>query len=391
MTYPAPGRYLLKPYMMESPALAQLAKQVIDSGGRAASPLIVGWLLTSRCQLNCRHCWVKRNQPEADAAEREKIAWKLAGANICRLSLSGGEVTLLPDLAKIVQIVKSTGTPICIYTNAIAPLGSGKAETWLDHWDLATDYVQVSLDGGNAREFEGQRGKENFALFIKGVNLLHHHGVRTMAHYVATPYNGGDVYSAAKLALVLGCSAFSAELFYPQGKAAAINYSEAQQTARVFNASLEQMLRDSRLLGGPMELGIAVPIQVPLPAFLQQYKPQGEVPLKIPIKNGAIFCFVTPGGNVVPASHLEFTEAFCCGSLLEQDLDEIWRKGPGFARLPRFRDLSATPCADCPDFWFCRGGHEQRANDFYGTFHAPDPHCHRIRLSPHAKDNYNER
>ncbi len=382
MTYPAPERYLLKPYMMETPALAQLAKRVIDSGIRASSPIIVGWLLTSRCQLNCRHCWVKRNQPEASAAEREKIAWRLAEANICRLSLSGGEVTLLPDLAHIVKILKSAGTPICIYTNTIAPLDSAGAKTWLDDWDFETDYVQVSLDGGNAREFEYQRGKGTFDLFIKGVNLLHQLGVRTMAHYVATPYNGGDVYAAAKLAFDLGCTGFSAELFYPEGKAASIGYDEAQETARNFNASLELMLLDSRLMRGPIELGIAIPIQVPFPSFLQQYKPQKELSLKIPVKNGTILCFVTPAGKVVPAGHLEFNQAFWCGSLLEQDLGEIWKNGPGFARMPRFRDLSATRCADCPDFWFCGGGHEQRANDFYGTYHAPDPYCHHIELSP---------
>jgi radical SAM protein with 4Fe4S-binding SPASM domain len=382
MTYPAPDRYLLKPYMMETPALAQLARRIVDSGCRAASPIIVGWLLTPRCQLNCRHCWVKRNQPEAHAAEREKIAWKLAEANICRLSLSGGEVTLLPDLAHIVKILKSAGVPICIYTNAIAPLGPTGAETWLDHWDFETDYVQVSLDGGNARQFECQRGKDTFELFLKGVNLLHRLGVRTMAHYVATPYNGGDVYSAAKLAFDLGCAGFSAELFYPEGKAASISYAETQETARDFNASLEQMLPDSRLMTGPMELGIAIPIAAPFPSFLRQYKPQTGAPLKIPVRNGTLHCFVTPAGKVVPAGHLENKQDFWCGSLLEQDLGEIWKNGPGFARVPRFRDLSATRCADCPDFWLCGGGREERAKDFYGVYNAPDPYCHHIKLSP---------
>src|SRR5512139_2517748 len=98
MTLPTPDKYILKPYMMESLAVAPLAQQIIHLGSRASSPIIIGWLVTTQCQLNCRHCWVTRNQPQASAPEREKIARKLAESNVCRLALSGGEVTLLPDL-----------------------------------------------------------------------------------------------------------------------------------------------------------------------------------------------------------------------------------------------------------------------------------------------------
>ncbi len=382
-----PDRYLLKPYMMECPAVGQLAERIVNSGNRASSPIIVGWLLTTKCQLDCQHCWVKRNQPEASSSEREKIAWKLAQADICRVSLSGGEVTLLPDLAHIVKILKSTGTPICLYTNAIDPLSSKGIKNWLDYWDIETDYIQVSLDGGDIHEFEAQRGKGAFASFIKGVKLLRRLGVRTMAHYVATPYNGGNVYSAAKLASDLNCNAFSAEIFYPEGKAANISYANEQETARKFTLSLEHMLQDTQLMRQPIEIGIAIPNQVPLPSFLQQYKTQTELSYQVPVRHGTILCFVTPTGKVVPASHLDYQQNFCCGSLLNNDLGEIWRNGAGFSKIPRFRDLSTSRCASCNDFWFCRGGNEQRARDFYGTYHAPDPHCYHIGLSTNTGKN----
>lgn len=367
--------------MMESLAVAPLAQQIIHLGSRASSPIIIGWLVTTQCQLNCRHCWVTRNQPQASAPEREKIARKLAESNVCRLALSGGEVTLLPDLPEIVRILKSTGTPICIYTNAINPLGDVGSETWLNFWDFETDYVQVSLDGGNAHEFEGQRGKGTFIPFLEGVKLLHRLGVKTMAHFIATPFNGGSVHSAARLASELGCAGFSAELFYPEGKAASIGYSVTQQTAMNFNTSLEQMLQDTFLMNGSMEIGIAVPIMVPFPSFLQQHKPVEEHSLRLPIKNGLIHCFVTPAGKVVPFNHLDPNEDLAYGSLLEQDLDEIWKNGPGFSNGREFRDLSNTRCAVCSDFWFCGGGRDERAYSFYGTYNAPDPYCHRIQLS----------
>jgi len=372
--------------MMESPAVARLAQQIIHSGRRAGAPIIVGWLVTSQCQLNCRHCWVTRNQPQASEAEREIIARKLARANVCRVSLSGGEVTLLPDLPYIVKILKDSGTPICIYTNAIKPLGPAEDKTWLDYWDFDIDYVQVSLDGGNATEFENQRGKGIFRHFLEGVKLLHHHGVRTMAHFVATPFNNGAVYSAAKLAFELGCAGFSAELFYPEGKATAISYSAAQKTAMSFDISLEEMLSDTELMNGSMEIGIAVPIMAPFPAFLKQHKPVPERSLRIPMKNGLIHCFITPAGKMVPFNHLDPNQDLVYESLVEQDFYEIWKNGPGFSNGPEFRDLTGARCASCPDFWFCGGGREDRAFGFYGTYNAPDPYCHRIQLSRETDD-----
>jgi radical SAM protein with 4Fe4S-binding SPASM domain len=202
-----------------------------------------------------------------------------------------------------------------------------------------------------------------------------------MAHFVATPFNGGSVHSAAKLASELGCAGFSAELFYPEGRAISISYDVAQQTAVRFNASLEQMLGDEQLMNGPMEIGVAIPVMAPFPSFLQTHKPVAERSLRIPMKNGSIHCFITPAGKVVPFNHLDPNQDIAYGSLIEQSLGELWKNGPGFSKSPQFRDLSNTRCAACDDFWFCGGGREDRAFGFYGTYNAPDPYCYRIQLS----------
>jgi radical SAM protein with 4Fe4S-binding SPASM domain len=382
MSFPPLSRYLLPAYMMESPATRQLGAQVSVAGVRLSLPLVVGWLVTTQCQLHCQHCWVEAPYPQASPAEQELIARRLAAEDICRVCLSGGEVTLLPELGRLVRILKEGGIPLSIYTNALA-VGrkTPRGRHWLDHWDGDIDYAQVSLDGGNCEDFEAQRGKGTFAPFLKGIKFLRQHQVRLLARYIATPFNRADVHGAARLAMELGCEGFAGELFQPAGRAAAISLEDTLAAAQAFNASLETMLRDRELMSSPMQLGICFPNVVPLPVFFRDSSLQAK-PLRRAMQNGTAHCFVLPSGDIFPATYLADEPAYFCGSLLHDDLDNIWREGAGFQKMPRVRDLSQSLCASCPDFCYCQGGSEERAFRRFGTFNAHDPHCHFCRERP---------
>lgn len=379
--FPDPSRYLFSNYVMEIPAVKEMGSILPPLGVRLSLPMIVGWLVTTDCQLRCRHCWVDRTQPQATHRQRKTVARRLAEQEICRVSLSGGEVTLLPELGEYVRILKEADTPISIYTNAMDPIGHARGIRWLECWDHKIDYVQISLDGGNKRDFEAQRGQGTFSPFLKGVELLVKNNVRLLAHYIATSYNRGDVYSAARLALELGSEAFVAEMFYPKGRAASIPFSEAIATAFRFNASVEEMLVDTELISSPMELGICPPVIVPFPKFIPEDLRQKKVNLLQPVKNGTAYCFVMPSGEVYPSAFVSDNPSYSCGFLTKENLLDIWNNGTGFEKMPRIRDLSNTPCAACPDFGFCQGGLDKRAYLRFKTYNAHDPDCHFCRES----------
>jgi MoaA/NifB/PqqE/SkfB family radical SAM enzyme len=366
----------MNPYMMESPALGKLAVLLQDSGRRPTSPILVGWLVTLKCQLRCRHCWIDRRFPEASPAVRETIARRLAEANLCRVVLSGGEPTLLPELGRYVRILKESGTPLSLCTNAMDPIGHARGRPWLDFWDRETDYAQVSLDGGDRKPFEAQRGRGTFGRFLKGVDLLRRNGVRLLARYIATPFNGADVHAAARLSLDLGFEGFSAELFYPQGRAASLGLEAAVRTARRFNASTEALLLDAGLTGSSLELGISFPVEVRPPRRVLDALPKRNAPLRIPLCDGTLHGFVMPSGEVCYSTHLDAHDAFRHGSLREDRLPDLWKASPGPGRRPGVRDLRGALCASCPDFHFCRGGRAERAWSHWGTFDAHDPWCH---------------
>jgi len=373
-------RHLMTSDLMEGAAFGAMLGDLQRRGARPATPVVVGWLVTDRCQLRCRHCWVgdRRTSSLAPAARR-RVAERLATPPLARVCLSGGEVTLLPDLGDLVATLKAGGRPIAVYTNAIAPLDGPAGDAWLAPWDLEVDYVMVSLDGGDAASFDGQRGRGSFAKFVAGVRALRERDVRLLAHYVASPFNGGDVRRAAALAGDLGCEAFAAEFVYPRGRARDLPWPAILAAAQDFNASALRLLDDPTLAEGPMRLALSFPNVVPGPAGLPRRRPSAAE-LLVPLTSGQTHAFVTAAGDLVPATHLRDDPGQRFGSLLEAPLAELWNLAPLVRRLPQVRDLRATRCADCEDFAWCRGGHHYRAEELAGSHDRSDPWCFREPL-----------
>jgi len=365
-------KLLLTPFLMESESFIRFSDHLLSHTDRPQSPLLVGWSITDRCQLNCRHCWANKYASTGlSLADKLAIAHKLAQSSIYRVVLTGGEPTCDPHLPDILRCFLEQEKPVALYTNGIL----GKSPTLHEHWDFSSSYVQVSIDGGTLEQYERQRGKGNFVKLLRGLDYLKSHGFRVLAHFVATPENDSDLYSAAQLAQRYGCEVFIAEMYYPHGKALDYGVEQRILTARRFNAHAERLQSDQELVNGPMKIGLCLPICAALPQVpIPEAKPHAAVPLS----TGRYSFLIASDGSVYPHMTLT-TEEYHCGSLLDSSVEEIWRDGSGFRKLPSYRDLTQTRCASCADYAFCRGGLEERAFLYTGDFSQPDPWCHKLK------------
>lgn len=379
---PHPSRYMLPSLLMEPDPVRHMA-ELIDTEPpvRLSRPLIAGWLMTSRCQLECRHCCVTRDHTEADPAERAVIAQRLAESGVCRVVLSGGEVTLLPDLTDSVHILKAGGIPVSIYTNGVGI----ESMAWPRSWDHDLDYVQVSIDGGSPETYEAQRGRGTFRQLEEGLTYLRHKKVRVVAHYVASPWNGSDLRSAAWLAARYGCEAFVAEMYIAAGRAANQGRSVMAAVARDFLRAAEDLLGDETIMTGPMSIHIAMPPVVPFPEWYAGPLRGLDGPLQTRVVYGTTHCFVLPNGDLVPTPAVGDDPTFYSGSLLNRDLLSLWRDGEGFSRFPKARNLRGTLCEGCPDLVPCGGGCDKRALALMGTLDTHDPWCHRSPVDASVK------
>ncbi len=124
-------------------------------GGRY--PFSATFELTSRCNLNCAHCYI--NQPANDPAVRQRelttaqvkqVIDEMVAAGVLFLTLTGGEPLLRPDFAEIYTYALRKGLLVTLFTNGT--LLSDELLRLLT--DMRPFNVEISIYGATATVFE---------------------------------------------------------------------------------------------------------------------------------------------------------------------------------------------------------------------------------------------
>ncbi|MGP8320946.1 MAG: radical SAM protein [Methanosarcinaceae archaeon] len=109
------------------------------------SPLIASLMLTYDCNLGCIYCPFQANNNQAtrrSLKEWSALLEELTGSGIRRISFSGGEPLLYPDLNCLVKKATELGFKKGIVTNGI-----GLTEAKLEEYaDIGLDALTVSVD-----------------------------------------------------------------------------------------------------------------------------------------------------------------------------------------------------------------------------------------------------
>ncbi|TDB78191.1 radical SAM protein [Actinomadura sp. KC216] len=113
--------------------------------------------ITERCNLHCAHCFVSSTKEGTDISLDdfgEIVLPRLQAARVERITLTGGEPFVHPDLIAICRAVSGSGLPVGICTNATQTTDEQIAELA----ELGDVHVNVSLDGfrpGSHGKFRG--------------------------------------------------------------------------------------------------------------------------------------------------------------------------------------------------------------------------------------------
>jgi len=108
---------------------------------RRRKPLVVGWNITYRCNLQCSYCGFHEiRQTEMSTRRSLELISELVGLGTSFLSISGGEPLLRGDLGEIVTRSVDAGLHVVVASNGL--LVSERFEAL-----RRADEVQLSLDG----------------------------------------------------------------------------------------------------------------------------------------------------------------------------------------------------------------------------------------------------
>ncbi len=139
-------------------------------------PEMLTLMITGRCNLHCRHCWLDCRPDSAAGPVLVKVVrgiiddfTRLGGTG---LTLTGGEVLTHPDWFEILAFAcEHKGLKeVCLQTNAILVTRHVAAE--LSALGSMKLLVQISLDGALAKSHDLVRGKGSFNQALGGLSCL---------------------------------------------------------------------------------------------------------------------------------------------------------------------------------------------------------------------------
>jgi len=128
-------------------------------------PLAVAWMITGRCNRNCRYCDAAylRGLGEMDTAEALSLVDQMAEGGVRLVSITGGEPLIRPDLGVIVRRIHQRGM-VC-KVNSNGHLLEARVR------DLRTvDLLQLSLDGPGEDQDQA-RGPGSFRAVVRAAEL----------------------------------------------------------------------------------------------------------------------------------------------------------------------------------------------------------------------------
>lgn len=182
----------------------QLGDKLISRAKFKKVPLIGAFELTSRCNLQCKMCYVCRpvNDETALAQERTTEEWinlarQARDAGLLYLLLTGGEIFLRSDFKRIYRELCNMGFSLQIYTNAtmITP----ELAKWLGK--IPPSKVGITLYGASSETYKKVCGSSShFDSTLRGIQLLIEQGINVVLRTTVIKDNVQDFIKLAEIA-----------------------------------------------------------------------------------------------------------------------------------------------------------------------------------------------
>ncbi|RJP84277.1 MAG: radical SAM protein [Desulfobacteraceae bacterium] len=171
-------------------------------------PVVGGIELTTRCNLNCSHCYVSDSERKGRPDQKELTTrqWmdlidQVTGAGCLFLLFTGGEVLLRPDFCDIYRHACRNGLLVTVFTN-----GTLVTDRILEIFDAYPPYsIEISLYGATAATYEAVTGVAgSFEKCIQGIHRLKAHGFRLKLKTVVLTINFDELEHIESLAAEIG-------------------------------------------------------------------------------------------------------------------------------------------------------------------------------------------
>jgi mycofactocin biosynthetic radical S-adenosylmethionine protein MftC len=320
------------------------------------APVNVTWEITSKCNLQCRHC-LSADMGKTDAAELDfeqcrAFIDELDRMEVFQINFGGGEPFLRKDFCDILDYAHLKGIITCVSTNGT--LLNANLVKRLSGMKLLR--IQVSLDGATAATNDAIRGAGTYERILEGIALLCKQRFPNLSiNTVVTRPNFSEIEQLCELASHYEVNTRLSR-FRPSGDAKCVwqefrlDHSQLAWLSEFLSAHREILTGDS--------------------FFSITKEDRRELGLNI-CGAARMTCSVLPNGSVYPCAFL-CDEPFRGGNILHESLRDIWLHSAAFNAI---RAIRVEACENCERFSLCHGGCPAVAYFLAKSLNHPDPEC----------------
>jgi Fe-coproporphyrin III synthase len=156
------------------------------------SPFVASLKLTTRCNLQCRHCpWTGEQVKDMPTAAWIKIISDLAKRGVFHLVLEGGEPTLREDLQEIICASKRMGMMVTVATNVTRSLDEYSPDRFLISIDgLEKTHDELRGDGAFRRMLENLSSARSPKIALVSLSKINCHQIHEILKYFSDKVEG---------------------------------------------------------------------------------------------------------------------------------------------------------------------------------------------------------
>ena len=291
-------------------------------------PYIYTLEITSACSANCVGCGnVFPRSNLHITLENCQIILERISRYAEMLRITGGEPTLSPVFAQIMQAVDTLGKPIVVFTNGFWEEPGSVIEILRDCENL--DGILVSLHGHSTSSHKAFTGGDHFPTVLSNIQRASEAGITVNTNTILTRKNIDHIAEVVELAMQAGAQVVAFSRYYGVPIPRLTDLSVAQ-----FKLALDQVA-SFRTAGKPVKFNNNIPLC--FGGELTQACPAGDT-----------HCTISPTCEVRLCNHSPYK----VGDILEMPIEQIWQSD----RVRQWRKQVSAMCRQCVAFDFCRGG-----------------------------------
>lgn len=349
------------------------------------APFLVVWDYTYKCNLNCKHCYSNAGTPTRDELETEEalnVVDQLADFGVVSLAFSGGEPLMRRDFFEVAKHAIDSGLYVSLATNGTLL----NKQTTRRLKEIGVHYVEISIDGGDAKTHDEFRGVEgSFERAMTGLKNCIEEKLCASVAVTATKRNFKEIPKILELSEKVGAQRFALFNFVPTGRGAEMISQDLSSEER---EELMLFLLNKLLLDSKVTILTTTP-QLARVAVDHQHINQGEIFLPMAhmqtskVSNkaaaladfiggcgaGRLYCSISPEGDVHPCVFLPVK----IGNLKTDKFEDLWLNSETF-KILRNRENLKGACGECSFKYIC-GGCRARAYAYCHDLLASDPGC----------------